>query len=193
MCSSWDLESGYGVHGLQNPEKLAWERHMSTWIMPIQIHVWPARPLGDLRSWGYEARVFTEDDSDGDDSGLHANSDDVVELALAAKEWYSIPGDRLPESWSDGRVTGRAWGHQAELQKLYGIAGLIPVMFFPYPQDRGPMVLCADRIHYLFNHDYEDWLMRFDGRFTSAEDFIENGDWNRLGADWQRRILITQR
>jgi hypothetical protein len=62
------------------------------------------------RSWGYEARVFTEDDSDGDDSGLHANSDDVVELALAAKEWYSIPGDRLPESWSDGRVTGRAWG-----------------------------------------------------------------------------------
>jgi hypothetical protein len=71
-------------------------------------------------------------------------------------------------------------GHQAELQELYGIAGLIPVMFFPYPQDRGPMVLSADGIYYLFNHDYEDWLMRFDGRFTSAEDFLENGDWNRL-------------
>ncbi|KAJ7903850.1 hypothetical protein B0H13DRAFT_2025563 [Mycena leptocephala] len=144
-----------------------------------------AHPKG---SWGYEARVFNEDDSDGDDWGLH-DSAEAVELAL--KEWGSIPDDRLPEPWScDWARWGyiKAWlgqppfdaGHQAELQELYGIAGLIPVMFFPYPQDRGPMVLSADGVYYLFNHDYEDWLMRFDGRYASAEDFIENGDWNRL-------------
>jgi hypothetical protein len=126
---------------------------------------------------GYEARVFNEDDSDGDDWGLH-DSDDVVELALAAKEWYSIPDDRLPEPWScDWACLGyiEAWlgqppfdlGYQAELQKLYGIVGLIPVMFFPYPQDRGPIVLSADGIYYLFNHN-------------ERRGFHRNGDWNRL-------------
>ncbi|KAJ7442505.1 hypothetical protein B0H11DRAFT_2093962 [Mycena galericulata] len=131
-------------------------------------------------SWKYEARVLGQ---------RRRDSDAAVKQALI--KWGSISDDQLPEPWS---CNWARWGYveewfgllpfelgrQADLRERYGVADLLPVMFFPYPQDRGPMVLSAEGIYYLYNHDMDDWLMRFDGTYASDQDFVENGDWNRM-------------
>jgi hypothetical protein len=112
----------------------------------------------------------------------------------ALREWPCIPDERLPEPWS---CNWACWnyvedwypqehsrdydpGHQATLHAQYGVAGLEPVMFMPAGLDRGPVILAAEGTYYLFNHQIHDWLKRFEGKYATVEEFIENGDWNRM-------------
>ncbi|KAJ7134245.1 hypothetical protein C8R44DRAFT_869911 [Mycena epipterygia] len=130
-------------------------------------------------SWEYQPRFMAERGCDTD-----------AEIDIALRKWGSVPDEQLPEPWS---CNWARWGHVGEwfeqpfdlgcekdLQERYGVAGLVPVMFISYGYDRGPMILSADDIYYLYNHSMDDWLMRFDGTYTSVQDFIENGDWNRM-------------
>lgn len=110
---------------------------------------------------------------------------------MALRKWGSVPDEQLPEPWS---CNWARWGHvnewfeqpfdlgcRKDLQERYRVAGLVPVMFISYGcQGRGPMILSGNDIYYLYNHAMNDWLMRFDGTYTSVQDFIENGDWNRM-------------
>ncbi|KAJ7610302.1 hypothetical protein DFH06DRAFT_1485645 [Mycena polygramma] len=114
--------------------------------------------------------------------------------ARALREWPRIPDAHLPEPWScnwaswdwiedwypDEEYCAYDDGYQANLLRWYGVADLEPVMFVPMGVDRGPMILSAGGTYYFFNHDIDGCLKRFEGKYATAEDFIQNADWNSL-------------
>ncbi|KAJ6498129.1 hypothetical protein C8R47DRAFT_1212452 [Mycena vitilis] len=134
-------------------------------------------------TWGHHPRVLRPRHRRGECPHL-------AERAL--KEWPRIPDAQLPEPWSS---SWECWdhvaywytqpgsyfsGHEATLYEYHGVAGLTPVMFMPDGQDRGPVILSAGEDYYFFNHEMDEWLKKFDGTYASAEDFIQNGDWNKM-------------
>ncbi|KAJ7442516.1 hypothetical protein B0H11DRAFT_2094006 [Mycena galericulata] len=117
-------------------------------------------------SWGYEARIF--------------RPEEAANVKKEFPEWGSIPDDQLPEPWSCNWARWGEWfGFQDDLDDVYGMANLRPVMFIPYMYDRGPMILSHEGIYYLLGETEDATLMRFEGTYASDQDFVENGDWNR--------------
>ncbi|KAJ6541884.1 hypothetical protein B0H19DRAFT_328098 [Mycena capillaripes] len=117
--------------------------------------LWAIPPKG---SWGYEARILYQRPNSGED----------VDEALS--EWGSIPDNQLPEPWSC------SWAHWGYIDSW-----LEEIMFWSYGDGgHGPMVVSTGGVYYFYGHELDRWFMRFDGIYASDEEFVENGDWNRL-------------
>ncbi|KAJ7450363.1 hypothetical protein FB451DRAFT_1527485 [Mycena latifolia] len=76
------------------------------------------------------------------------------------------------------------WNTQDELRRYWGVPGLVPVVYMATSEEFCiPTVLRAGETYYFWLFQEErtrPWLRRFEGTYESAEDFIENADWNRL-------------
>ena len=115
--------------------------------------------------------------------------------------WPALSNDQLPSpfscmwsSWDPaddwvlpGSETRIESDSQEELRRCWGVAGLTPVMFMAHARNDCaffiPTVLRAGETYYLWRYEgdpYFPWLRRFEGTYTSVEDFIANADWNAL-------------
>ncbi|KAJ7613751.1 hypothetical protein DFH06DRAFT_1484573 [Mycena polygramma] len=148
---------------------------------------WPKRTMWDLYrppgTWGYEPRV---------DRISTRGSISRSVPARAVKHWGNILDAGLPEPWTcnwpdwdkteqwDGPPDYDFPFYKVDLERRFGIAGLEPVMFKQFPSIFVRTILSAGGRYYLQEADIVGTLWRFDGVYETIEDFMQNGDWNRI-------------
>ncbi|KAJ6541893.1 hypothetical protein B0H19DRAFT_328343 [Mycena capillaripes] len=99
-------------------------------------------------------------------------------IQTASHRCFFIPDTQLPEPWTCDWANWSGWDSRVPLfydvARWYNLLPLNAIMFHEWIT-----VFESSGVYYLYDLEYAK-MYRFHGHFSTVEDFIDDGDWNKM-------------